>query len=174
MQERFETVKNLHSCKMTEGASVSPHVLNMKGYVDQLDRHRFPISQELATNLILNSLPDSYSQFVMNYNMNNMEKSISELHLMLKTAEQNIKKPSSNMLMIQKGKGMKKKGKGKARVAKGVATPVAKPVEQVKPQPAPASKHPKEKEANCHLCHAPGHWFRNCKHYLEDLKKKKG
>ncbi|KAK9125081.1 hypothetical protein Scep_013927 [Stephania cephalantha] len=76
-QERFETVKNLHSCKMTEGASVSPHVLKMKGYVDQLDRLGFPISQELATDLILNSLPESYSQFVMNYNMNNMEKSIS-------------------------------------------------------------------------------------------------
>ncbi|KAK9109946.1 hypothetical protein Sjap_018006 [Stephania japonica] len=117
-QERFETVKNLHSCKMTEGASVSPHVLKMKGYVDQLDRLGFPISQELATDLILNSLPESYSQFVMNYNMNNMEKSISELHLMLKTAEQNIKKPSGNVLMVQKGKGMKKKGKGKAKVAK--------------------------------------------------------
>ncbi|KAK9088941.1 hypothetical protein Scep_028023 [Stephania cephalantha] len=44
-----------------------------------------------------------------------------ELHLMLKTAEQNIKKSSSNVLMVQKGKGMKKKGKGKARVAKAVA-----------------------------------------------------
>ncbi|KAK9164200.1 hypothetical protein Syun_005102 [Stephania yunnanensis] len=99
-QERFEIVKNLHSCKMTEGALVSPHVLKMKGYVDQLDRLGFPISQELAMNLILNSLPESYSQFVMNYNMNNMEKSISELHLMLKTAEQNIKKPSSNVLMV--------------------------------------------------------------------------
>ncbi|KAK9163132.1 hypothetical protein Syun_004034 [Stephania yunnanensis] len=132
-QERFETVNNLHSRKMTEGASVTPHVLKMKGYVDQLDRLGFPISQELDTDLILNSLPESYSQFVMNYNMNNMEKSISELHSMLKTVEQNIKKPSSNVLMVQKGKRMKMKGKSKAKVAKAAAAPVAKPVEQVKP-----------------------------------------
>ncbi|KAK9088295.1 hypothetical protein Scep_027377 [Stephania cephalantha] len=76
--------------------------------------------------------------------------------------------------MVQKGKGMKKKGKGKAIVAKAAVGPVAKPVEQVKPQPAPSSKHPKEKEGNCHFCHAPEHWFRNCKLYLEDLKEKKG
>ncbi|KAK9166669.1 hypothetical protein Scep_001860 [Stephania cephalantha] len=33
-QEKFEIVKNLHSCKMAEGGSVSLHVLKMKGYVD--------------------------------------------------------------------------------------------------------------------------------------------
>ncbi|KAK9087258.1 hypothetical protein Syun_029652 [Stephania yunnanensis] len=173
-QERFETVKNLHSCKMTEGASINPHVLKMKGYVNQLDRLGFPISKELATDLILNLLPENHSQFVMNYNMNNMEKSISELHLMSKTVEKNIKKPSSNVLMVHKGKGMKKKGKGKAKVAKAAVVPVAKPLEQVKPQPVLASKHPKEKEGNCHFCHAPGHWFKICKLYLKDLKKKKG
>ncbi|KAK9142146.1 hypothetical protein Syun_011546 [Stephania yunnanensis] len=74
--------------------------------------------------------------------------------------------------MVQKGKGMKKKGKGKAKVVKAIVAPVAKPVEQVKPQPFPASKHPKEKEGNFHFCHTPGHWFRNCKLFLEDLKKK--
>ena len=79
-QERFETTRALHSCKMAEGASVSTHVLKMKGYIDHLDRLGFPLSLELATDLILNSLPDSYDQFVMNYNMNNMEKSIAELH----------------------------------------------------------------------------------------------
>ena len=69
---------------------MSAHVLKMKGYIDHLGRLGFPISQELATNLILNSLADSYDQFVMNYNMNNIDKSISELHSMLKTAEINI------------------------------------------------------------------------------------
>ena len=72
---------------MVEGGSVSAHVLKMKGYIDHLERLGFPISPELVTDLILNLLPDSYDQFVMNYNMNNMDKSISELHAMLKTAE---------------------------------------------------------------------------------------
>ena len=48
-----------------------------------------------------------------------MEKSIFELHAMLKTAEQNIKKKPSSVLMIQKGKGMKKKGKGNGKAMKG-------------------------------------------------------
>ena len=90
-QERYETTKALHSCKMAEGASVSAHILKKKGYIEHLDRLGFPLSQELATDLILNSLPDSYGQFIMNYNMKEMDKSISELHAMLKTAEQNIK-----------------------------------------------------------------------------------
>ena len=86
-QERYETTKALHSCKMAEGASVSAHVLKMKGYIEHLNRLGFPLSQELATDLILNSLLDSYGQFVINYNMNEMDKYISELHTMLKTAE---------------------------------------------------------------------------------------
>ena len=91
-QERYETTKALHSCKMAKGGSVSAHVLKMKGYIDYLERLGFPISPELATTLILNSLLDSYDQFVMNYNMNNMEKSMPILHAMLKTTKQNIQK----------------------------------------------------------------------------------
>ena len=112
----------------------------------------------MATDLILNSLPDSYGQFVMNYNMNEMDKSISELHTMLKTAEQNIKSKLDHVLMIQNGKGFKKKGKGK-----GKGMPNA--------QPEPKAKAPKE--CVCFFCNEPGHWNRNCKPYLEDLKKKK-
>ena len=87
----------------------------MKGYIEHLDRLGFPLSQELATDLILNSLLDSYGQFVMNYNMNEMDKSISELHTMLKTAEQNMKSKFGHVLMVQYGKGFKGKGKGKGK-----------------------------------------------------------
>ena len=111
----YETTKALHSCKMVEGSLIRPHVLKMKGYIDHIERLRFPISQELAIYLILNSHPESYDQFVMNYNMNNMEKSISELYGMLKTAKQSIKKRPITVLMVQKGKGMKRKGKGKGK-----------------------------------------------------------
>ena len=169
-QERYETTKALHSCKMAEGASVSTHMLKMKGYTNHLERLGFPMSQELATDLILNSLPESYDQFVMNYNMNNMEKSISELHGMLKTAEQSIKKKPSTLLMVQKGKCMKKKGKGKW---KGNGSG-GKTKESNKPKTKPAPKKTKPlKEGVCYFCNEPGHWKRNCKLNLEDLKKNK-
>ena len=38
---------------------------------------------------------------------------------MLKTAKQNIKRQPSSVLMIQKGKGMKKNGKGNGKAMKG-------------------------------------------------------
>ena len=122
------------------------------------------MSQELGTDLILNSLPDSYGQFVMNYNMNEMDKSISELHTMLKTAEQNIKSKPSHVLMVQNRKGFKNKGNGKG---KGKGKSNAQP----KPKPEPKAKAPKE--GVCFFYNEPGHWKRNCKLYLEDLKKKK-
>ena len=72
---------------MTEGNSVSAHVLKMKSYLDHLEKLSIEINYELATDLILQSLSNSYDQFVLNYNMHDMEKSITELHVMLKTAE---------------------------------------------------------------------------------------
>ncbi|XP_074570705.1 uncharacterized protein LOC141827377 [Curcuma longa] len=53
----------------------------------------FPLGQELATDLILQSLPESYSQFVMNYNMNEIDKPLPELLSMLRTAELNARPP---------------------------------------------------------------------------------
>ena len=98
-QERFTTTRALNACKMTSSTSVSAHVLKMKGLIDQLDKLGAPISHDLATNLILGSLPKSYDQFFMNYNMHHMEKSIVELHGMLKNVETNIQK-TNPVLMV--------------------------------------------------------------------------
>ena len=59
-QERFVTTKALTSCKMAPGTSVSAHVLKSKGYIDTLEKLDVPIRRELATDLILESLPKSY------------------------------------------------------------------------------------------------------------------
>lgn len=39
---------------------ISPHVLKMIRYMENLERHGFPLGQELATYLILQSLLDYY------------------------------------------------------------------------------------------------------------------
>ena len=133
-QERFTTTKALNACKMTPGTSVSAHVLKMKGLIDQLDKLGAPISHELATDLILGSLPESYDQFVMKYNMHHMDKSIAELHGMLKNVKTNIQKTNS-VLMVQKGEGMKRKGKGKGNKAKkGKGHPSLRPRSQSLPR----------------------------------------
>ena len=85
--ESFVTNKALTSCKMAPCTSVSAHVLKMKGYIDTLEKLDVPICRELATDLILGSLSERYDQFVMIFNMHGMDKSIAELHGMLKYAE---------------------------------------------------------------------------------------
>ena len=72
--ERYEITKALWSCHMAEGGSVSEHVIKMFGYGTRLEALGFPIPAELSIDLVLASLPPSYSGFIMNYNMNGLEK----------------------------------------------------------------------------------------------------
>ncbi|PKI57919.1 hypothetical protein CRG98_021707 [Punica granatum] len=135
----------------------------MIGYVKTLGRLRFPLGQELATNLVLQSLPSSDSQFIMSYNMNDYNKPLPEVLNMLRTAEHDISKGES-ILMVQgtkrkgKGKSKGKRAKGASKYDLGVLKPKAKVV----------------KDDYCFYCGNAGHWKRNCKVYLEELKKKKG
>ncbi|KAJ9538124.1 hypothetical protein OSB04_030857 [Centaurea solstitialis] len=176
-QERFDNVKALSECNMAPGSSVSVHVLKMKSYIDQLERLGFPIGQELATDFILSSLSSSYEPFVLNYQMNNLEKTIMELHGMLKTAESNMakSKPAAPVLAIREG-GIKKKkattvkGKGKGKAIQ--SNPKPKTKGQGKAQSnIPQSKTPED--AVCFYCKEVGHWRRSCPKYLEELKKLK-
>ena len=145
-QERFTTTKAFNACKMTPSTSVSAHMLKMKGLIDQIDKLGAPISHELATDLILGSLLESYDQFVMNYNMHHMEKSIAELHGMLKNIETNIQK-TNPVIMVYNGEGMKRKGKSKGNKAK-----------KGKGQSKPKVKKPKPpKEVVCFFCNEQGH-----------------
>ncbi|XP_050920075.1 uncharacterized protein LOC127137682, partial [Lathyrus oleraceus] len=98
--ERFEVSKAFFQSKLAKGAPVSPHVLKMIGYVENLERLGFPLGKELATDLILQSLPNRFKQFVLNFNMNDMDKPLPELLGMLRTAEQNLKKKGKSILYL--------------------------------------------------------------------------
>ena len=64
---RYDISKNLFRAKMQEGSSVHEHVLKMIGYIEQLEQLGFCMDSELSIDLVLQSLPESFSQFVMNY-----------------------------------------------------------------------------------------------------------
>nr|GEW67048.1 zinc finger, CCHC-type [Tanacetum cinerariifolium] len=124
-QEQFETVKAFHACKQEEGQSISTYVLKMKSYLDQIERLSYPMPLVLGVNLILTSLSKVYDQFVQNYNMHDIGKTIPELHAMLKLAEKSIPKKAPTFLAIRqvqiqkpklqaRGK-RKKRGKGKSK-----------------------------------------------------------
>ncbi|KAG8490824.1 hypothetical protein CXB51_013933 [Gossypium anomalum] len=99
-QERFDISKALFRCKLAEGSPVGPHVLKMIGYIESLSKLGFPLSQELATDVILQSLPDS-----------NMKKVGPKPILMVNN---NKGKGKAKVPTKPKGKGKPNLGKGKA------------------------------------------------------------
>ncbi|GKA13109.1 zinc finger, CCHC-type containing protein, partial [Tanacetum coccineum] len=102
-KELVETVKAFYAYKQEEGQSVSSYVLNMKAYLDQMERLVYPMPLVLGVNLILTSLLKDYDPFMQNYNMHDMGKTIPELHAMLKLAEKGIHKKAPAVLAIRQG-----------------------------------------------------------------------
>ncbi|KAK1605667.1 hypothetical protein QYE76_029340 [Lolium multiflorum] len=162
--ESYEASKHFFGCMMEEGSSVSEHVLAMSGHAKKLSDLGIVIPNQLGIHRVLQSLPPSYKNFVMNYNMQNMNKELPELFSMLKSAEVEIKK-ENQVLMVNKTTSFKKQG-GRHRGGKKVAAPPEKPKAGPKP------------DTVCYYCKEKGHWKRNCSKYLADLKsgliKKKG
>ncbi|KAI3735241.1 hypothetical protein L6452_14733 [Arctium lappa] len=71
--ERYETSKELFRCRMSEGSPVGTHMLKMIGHIERLEGLGFSLRKELAIDVVLQSLPNSYSQFVMNYNVSSCD-----------------------------------------------------------------------------------------------------
>ncbi|KAK8593700.1 hypothetical protein V6N12_045775 [Hibiscus sabdariffa] len=114
-QERYETSKALFQCKMSEGSPMGAHVIKMMGYIQALEKLGFPINIELAIDVVSQSLPDSFNQFVLNFNMNEINKTLPQLLGMLRTTKSNMKNDGSkSILMVREAKGKgKKSGKVK-------------------------------------------------------------
>jgi hypothetical protein len=155
--ERYEITKLFWECKMAEGSSVSEHVVKMVGYATRLESLGFAIPEALGTDILLASLPPSYGGFIMNYNMNGMDKSTHELFAMLKTAEAGMQKDANHVMMVNKTTSFKKKGK--AKKGKGAGKTDTRP------------KSGATKETECFFCKGKGHWKRNCKKFLAERKK---
>ena len=109
--------------KMAEGTHVREHILKMIEFLNELETLRATIDTQTQVDIILNSLPASFAQFKLNYNMNQMNFSMSELMSSLQSAE-GVIKPGGNVLNVERAstsasmpKG--KKGKKKKSSAKG-------------------------------------------------------
>ena len=76
---------------MIEGSFVQTHVLKMVDLIIRLGQLGFAMDIELSQDLILQSLPDFFSQFVINYLMNKLNSSLPKLLNILKTAESHFK-----------------------------------------------------------------------------------
>ncbi|KAK1627015.1 hypothetical protein QYE76_001330 [Lolium multiflorum] len=159
--ESYEASKQFFGCMMEEGSSVSEHVFAMSGHARKLSDLGIVIPNQLGIHRVLQSLPPSYKNFVMNYNMQNMNKELPELFSMLKSAEVEIQK-EHQVLMVNKTTNFKKQGKPKKGNLKKGGKKAAAPPEKPKGGPKP--------DTDCYYCNGKGHWKRNCPKYLADLK----
>ena len=135
--ERYEVSNKFFSCKMEEYNSISEHILRMSGYHNHLNQLGVNLPDDSVIDRVLQSLPPSCKGFMMNYNMQGMEKTTPELFAMLKAAEVQIKK-ERQVLMVNKTTSFKKNGKGKKgnfkKNSKQVVTPEKKPKSGPKPE----------------------------------------
>ena len=108
------------STKTVEGTPVREHVLKMISFINKLGMLGAEIDSETQVDVILASLPTSFNQFIMNYDMNKMVVTLLELLNMLKAAKDLIKKEKPTVMLVEKsdtslklnpnGKNFKRKG----------------------------------------------------------------
>ncbi|KAL0300391.1 UNVERIFIED_CONTAM: hypothetical protein Scaly_3048400 [Sesamum calycinum] len=75
--------KAFFGTNMAEGSSVQSHGVKMLSLVEKLEDLKVGVDNDTYIDVILQSLPPSYVPFIINYNMNGLEKSIHELSNML-------------------------------------------------------------------------------------------
>nr|XP_016497172.1 PREDICTED: uncharacterized protein LOC107816019 [Nicotiana tabacum] len=72
-------MKALLNTKMAEGSSVRDHVLKMMSRLNELEVFGAVIDKESQVEMVLQTLPNSFQQFRLNYNMNKMDLSLAKL-----------------------------------------------------------------------------------------------
>jgi hypothetical protein len=71
----------------------------------------FVMDHGVSVDLFLQSLPQSFLQFIMNYQMNKLDSTLPELLNMLKTAKGTLKKENNSILLVRSSRMSKKKDK---------------------------------------------------------------
>ncbi|KAL0420538.1 UNVERIFIED_CONTAM: hypothetical protein Slati_3076700 [Sesamum latifolium] len=80
---RYASTKAFFGTKMTEISSVPERGIKMLSLMEKLENLQAGLDNDTYIDVILQPLPPSYDPFVVNYNMNGLEKSINELINML-------------------------------------------------------------------------------------------
>lgn len=77
---------------MAAGTLVRHHVKKMLSYTNELETWAAKIDGETKIDAILSSLPKSFSPFILNFHMNKLDVTSSELLNIMQAAEDLVKK----------------------------------------------------------------------------------
>lgn len=154
-QERYACTTRLCRKMMPANGKVEAHVQEFMKDVQRLNTLGFEIPQELITDLVLSSLPITFSHFVINFNMGKMVATLPELLSMLSQTDKELHKnkgaSTSQVLTVSQPKKRSRKGKEEKTPSKKKA--------KTKNWHNPTSN---EKEAVCFQCGKKGHFKKNC------------
>ena len=133
--------------------------------IEEFQKLGMNMDKKLQVDLILQSLPNLYGQFIMNYHINKIDSTLSELLNMLVTAEGTLKNSKSMALtMVQASSKRKSSFKKKKK-------PTKKQKNEVKPKKQVPKKT--DNKGKYFHCNVEGHWKRNCPAYLATVKSRK-
>ena len=88
---RQTALRSIMNTRMAEGASVRDHLLKMIAAFEEAEVLGAMIDPESQIDMVLETLPDSFSQFKLNYNMSKMSMTLTELMKELQAVEKIIK-----------------------------------------------------------------------------------
>ncbi|KAL0284400.1 UNVERIFIED_CONTAM: hypothetical protein Sradi_7199000 [Sesamum radiatum] len=121
---RYAATKAFFGTKMAEGSSMQSHRVKMLSLMEKLEVLKGGLNNDTYIDVILQFLPPSYDPFIVNYNMNGLEKSIHELINMLVQYEATTHQ-SEPAVLVGEASTSKTKGKGarrwKRKKSKGTA-----------------------------------------------------
>ncbi|KAL0361557.1 UNVERIFIED_CONTAM: hypothetical protein Sradi_3840200 [Sesamum radiatum] len=96
---RYAATKAFLGTKMIEGSSVQEHGVKMLSLVEKLKDLKADLAKETYIDVILPSLHPSFDSFIVNYNMNGLDKDLHELINILIQYEATIEKSAPSVLV---------------------------------------------------------------------------
>ncbi|KAH9698286.1 reverse transcriptase Ty1/copia-type domain-containing protein [Citrus sinensis] len=142
---REAALKRITDTKMEEGTKVRDHVLKMMDYLNEVEIHGVQINDKSKINIVIESLPDTFKEFKVNYILNNKDRTLIELMHELHAIEEFY----HSRKLPEKGFSSRLKSKDKNEQARVRIDKLS-------------TKRSGKPKGKCYKCGQKGHWKKDC------------